>query len=399
MSLSFGRDLYLTPGPSVMPDSVLAAMMRAAPSIYDGPIVDLTESIVTDLKTIAGTRHQLAMYIANGHGAWEAALENVFAPGEKALVVHTGNFAQSWANVAERMGIEVSYLHFGTESAADAAVLAETLRADATHGIKAVFCTQTDTASSASNDIPALRAALDAAGHPALLMVDCVASFACERFEMDAWGVDVMLTASQKGLMCPPGIAYVFYNEKAEARARPKPDRAPYWDWTDRANPGLYYQYFFGTTPTHLLYAQREALNLLLAEGMENVFRRHEIFAQAVWAAVEAWGTAGPLRLNVANRAHRSRAVTAVRAKGVDCFALQKWLRHKTGLTLGKPIGFDTPEFGNGAHAFRIGHMGHMNPPMLLGGLSSLQAGLIACGIAHGAGGVDAAVQVIAANA
>ena len=212
MSLSYGRDLYLTPGPSVMPDAVLAAMMRAAPSIYGGPLVDLTESILADLKQIAGTTHQAAIYIANGHGVWEAALANIFAPGEKALVIDTGNFALGWANVARLLGVDVSFLHFGTDRAADPEALMHALRADATHAIKAVLCTQTDTASSARNDIAALRAAMDAAGHPALLMVDCVASFACERFAMDDWGVDVMLTASQKGLMCPPGLGYVFFN-------------------------------------------------------------------------------------------------------------------------------------------------------------------------------------------
>lgn len=397
MTLSFGRDLFLTPGPSVMPDSVLAAMMRPAPSIYDGPLVEVTQSIIADLKAIAGTRHQATIYIANGHGIWEAAIANIFAPGERALMLDTGNFAKGWANVARVLGVDVTMLPFGTARAADPAALQAQLEADTAHQIKAVMCTQTDTSSSARNDIPALRAAMDAAGHPALLMVDCVASFACEPMAMDDWGVDVMVTACQKGLMCPPGLAYLFFNDKAARAARPVEDRSPYWNWEARANPQRFYEYFFGTAPTHLLYAQRAALDLLMAEGMGNVWARHARFARTVWTAVEAWGAGGPMRLNISAPEQRSHAVTTVLAPGADCTALRHWLTTQAGLTLGVPLGFDLPEYGNGANAFRIGHMGHLNPPMLLGGLATLQAGLVACGIAHGNGALAAAAQVIAA--
>ena len=396
MTLSHGRDLFLTPGPSVMPDSVLAAMMRPAPNIYGGPLVDVTKSIVADLKTLAGTAHQGTIYIANGHGIWEAAIANVFAPGDHALVLDTGDFAKGWANIARILGVNVTMLPFGAGRAADPMVVKAILAEDTERSFKAVMCTQTDTATSASNDIAAISKAIKATSHSALLMVDCVASMGCEAFEMDAWGVDVMITGCQKGLMCPPGLTYLFFNDKAEQRARPRANRSPYWDWTARANPKMFYEYFFGTAPTHLLYAQRAALDLLMAEGREAVWARHTTFARAVWAAVEAWGTDGPLRLNITNPAHRSRAVTTVLAPGADCNALRSWLTAQAGLTLGVPLGFDTPEHGNGAHAFRIGHMGHMNPPMLLGGLATLQAGLIACDIPHGKGALAAAAEVIA---
>jgi len=396
MTLSYGRDLFLTPGPSVMPDSVLAAMMRPAPNIYGGPLVDVTASIVADLKTVAGTAHQATIYIANGHGIWEAAVANVFAPGDAALMLDTGNFAKGWADVARRLGVKVTLLPFGTDKAADPAVLQQALAADTGHHYKAVMCTQTDTSTSASNNIAAIRAAINAANHPALLMVDCVASLGCEHFEMDAWGVDVMVTACQKGLMCPPGLAYMFFNDKAARVARPQAERSPYWDWTARANPQRFYEYFFGTAPTHLLYAQRAALDLIMAEGMPAIWARHHVFASAIWAAVQAWGTGGPLRLNIADPAQRSRAVTTVMAPGADCNALRNWLSDKAGVTLGVPLGFDLPEYAQGANVFRIGHMGHLNPPMVLGGLATLQAGLTACGIPFGAGALDAASAIIA---
>ena len=215
MSLAQGRQYLAIPGPSVMPDRVLRAMHRAAPNIYTGELVEMVPGLLRDLKAVARTRHDCAIYIGNGHAAWEAALANVLAPGDVALVLATGRFAKMWGLMAEKMGIEVELIDFGLRDPIDPARLAERLAADPEHRIKAILTVQVDTATGILNDVPAMRQALDEAGHPALLMVDCIACLACDRLEMDAWGVDVMVSASQKGLMTPPGLGFVFFNDRA----------------------------------------------------------------------------------------------------------------------------------------------------------------------------------------
>ncbi|MBC7153766.1 MAG: alanine--glyoxylate aminotransferase family protein, partial [Rhodobacteraceae bacterium] len=215
MTLANGRPYLAIPGPSTMPDRVLAAMHRPAPNIYAGALHEMVAGLIPDLRAVARTRQHVAMYIGNGHAAWEAANANVFSRGDRALVLATGRFGHGWADAARRMGVAVEVIDFGRQSPADPAQLHAALAADTAQTIRAVLVTHTDTASTVRNDIPALRAAIDAAGHPALLMVDCIASLGCDRFEMDAWGVDVMIAASQKGLMVPPGLAFVWFSDKA----------------------------------------------------------------------------------------------------------------------------------------------------------------------------------------
>ncbi len=393
MSLSHGRDLLAIPGPSVIPDRVLRAMHRAAPNIYDGALVDLTRGVIADLRRVARTSGAVAIYIGNGHAGWEAAIANILSPGDKALVIATGRFALGWAQMAARMGVDVEILDFGFRAALEPQRVADRLRADKAHAIKAVLTVQTDTASSVRNDIPALRAAMDAAGHPALLAVDCIACLACDPFEMDAYGVDVMVAACQKGLMTPPGLAFTWHGPKAEA-ARVDA-RSAYWDWGPRTQGEAFYQLFCGTAPTHHLYGVREALDMILKdEGLEAVWARHAVFARAVWAAVEAWGTHGALALNIAEPELRSHAVTTIRTAPNAAASLRDWCEHTAGLTLGIGLASDGQQADS---LFRIGHMGHLNPPMLLGALATIDAGLKACGIAHGPGALEAASGVIAA--
>ncbi len=392
MTLSRGRDIVAIPGPSIIPDRVLGAMHRPAPNIYEGEIVEMVESIVEDLRRVARTDGRVAIYIGNGHAAWEAAIANILAPGQKALVIVTGRFGLGWADVARRMGVDVELLDFGFQSAIDAGRVAERLSADTGHAIRAVLAVQTDTASSVRNDVAALRGALDAAGHPALLAVDCIACLACDRFEMDAWGVDVMVAACQKGLMTPPGLGFTFHGERAEAARVACP--SPYWDWGPRTDPEAFYQRFCGTAPTHHLYGLRCALDMILAEeGLEQVWARHGVFARAVWAAVEAWGAVGALGLNIADQAERSHAVTTIRTGPGDGARLRRWCADTAGVTLG--IGLSVPGV-DPEGLFRIGHMGHLNPPMLLGTLATIDAGLTALGIPHGPGALEAAAAVIA---
>ncbi|GAA6200247.1 aminotransferase class V-fold PLP-dependent enzyme [Aquicoccus sp. SU-CL01552] len=397
LSVAQGREYLAIPGPSVMPDVVLQAMHRPAPNIYEGALIDLTAGLIPDLKRVARTEHNAAIYICNGHGAWEAALSNVVAPGETVLVPATGRFGHGWADMAQGLGIEAQILDFGKSTPWDMDRIAEALRADTGHRIKAVLGVHVDTSSSVRNDVAGLRAVLDAVGHPALLMVDCIASMACDRFEMDAWGVDVAVTGSQKGLMVPPGLGFVFFNDKAAAVRAQMPRVSRYWDWVPRADPELFFQYFGGTAPTHHLYGLRAALDLIHDEGIEHVWDRHARLARAIWTACEAWGQdGGPLTLNVADRAHRSHAVTALRIGAPHGSALRDWVSRNIGLTLGIGLGMAEPGDPAWHGFFRIGHMGHVNGHMVLGMLAGIEAGLIALDIPHGQGAVEAAAAVIA---
>lgn len=397
MTLRNGRPYLAIPGPSVVPDAVLREMHRAAPNIYEGELIDMMPALIDDLKRVARTEKHVAIYISNGHGAWEAALTNVLAPGDKVLVPATGRFGHGWAEVASGLGIKVELEDFGKQSPVDPGRIETLLKADSAHEIKAVMITHVDTSTSIRNDIPAIRAAMDAAGHPALLMADCIASLACDRFEMDAWGVDVMVAGSQKGLMVPPGLAFVYFGDRAaEARAR-RELVSRYWDWVPRADPALFYQYFGGTAPTHHIFGLRAALDMIHAEGIEAVWARHARLAQAIWAACDTWAEDGPLALNVADKGLRSHAVTALRIGAPHGTALRSWVQEKAGVTLGIGLGMAEPSDPAWHGFFRIGHMGHVNAHMVQGMLGAVQAGLVALDIPHGHGALEAASGVIAA--
>jgi alanine-glyoxylate transaminase / serine-glyoxylate transaminase / serine-pyruvate transaminase len=395
MTLSHGRTYLAIPGPSVMPDRVLNAMHQAAPNIYEGALVEMVDGLVPELKAVARTAGNAAIYIANGHGAWEAAAANTVRPGDKVLVLSTGRFAMGWSVVFERLGAVMQVIDFGKSAPIDLGRAEAALAADSGHEIKAVIAVHVDTSTSVRNDVPGLRAVLDKLGHPALLMIDCIASLAVDRFEMDAWGVDVMVAASQKGLMTPPGLGFVFFNDKAAAR---QPETASYyWDWTPRAKPDFLYQYFGGTAPTHHLLALREALTMIAEEGgVEAVWVRHEKLARAAWAAFEAWGQGGALEMNIADPALRSHAVTALRLDGDNGTRLRRWVEDKAGVTLGIGLGMADPGSPEADRFFRVGHMGHINAHMLMGVLGVIEAGFVALGIAHGTGALPAAARVIA---
>ena len=396
MSLAHGRPYLAIPGPSVMPEEVLRAMHRSAPNIYEGDLVALTDSLIPDLRRVARTEHAATFYIGNGHAAWEAALANVVAPGDRVLVPATGRFGHGWGDMAAGLGCDVQMIDFGKRSPFDLNRIEDALRADTDHRIKAVLASHVDTSSSVLNDIAGLRAALDAAGHPALLMADCIASLGCDRFEMDAWGVDVMVAASQKGIMVPPGLGFVFFGPRA-AEARAKMERVSrYWDWVPRANPEFFFQYSGGTAPTHHLYGLRAALDMIHAEGIEAIWARHDVLARAIWAACDAWGQGGPLELNIADAAHRSRAVTALRIGAPHGTSLRKWTEHRAGVTLGIGLGMAEPGDPEWHGFFRIGHMGHVNAHMIMGALGAIQAGFMALDIPHGPGALEAAADVMA---
>ena len=396
MPLANGRTYLAIPGPSVVPDRVLQAMHQASPNIYEGALVDMVPGIVSDLKSIAGTRHNAAIYIANGHGAWEAAISNLFNPGDQVLLLATGMFGHGWGEIAKRLRVDVQVLDFGLNKTFDVKAVRDALAGDRDHRIKAVLVCHVDTSTSILNDIQLLRQSIDEANHPALFMVDCIASMGCEHFEMDNWGVDLAIAASQKGLMTPPGLGFVFFNEKASAMRESCGHTSSYWDWQKRANPERFYEYFGGTAPTQHLFGLRAALDMINQEGLENIWHRHKVLARAYWVAFETWGQKGPLMMNVADPALRSNSVTALSIGTPHGVQLRQWLMENTGVTLGVSLGMGTKDDPNGEGFFRVGHMGHINAHMVLGVVGAIEAGLQALEIPHGSGGVAAAAKVIA---
>ncbi len=380
-----------------MPDRVLNAMHRAAPNIYEGELYDLVKEIRSDLKWLAGTTQNVAIYMGNGHAGWEAANANIFSRGDRALVLQTGHFGKTWAQTARGMCVDVQELDFGRHSPVDPARVTEALRADP--AIKAVLVTHVDTATTIRNNISEVRAAIDAAGSDALLAVDCVASLGCDPFLMDQWGVDVMISASQKGLMTPPGLAFVWFSDKA--RDLPKTDLCtPIWNWTPRNDFKMFYEQFAGTAPTHHLFGLAEALKMLREEGLEAVWKRHEALARAVWAAFDAWGTDNPeIGLNVPEPAFRAYAVTAARFGAPHATEIRRWTEHKAGVTLGIGLGMADPASPEYHGFLRVAHMGHVNAHMTLGAIAVIEAAMVALGIPHGKGGVEAAARVIGESA
>ena len=390
MSVANGRQFLSIPGPTNVPDAVLQAMMRPAVDIYTGPLVAMTDALLTDLKKIFRTQGNTYIYAANGHGGWEAALSNVLSRGDHVLALESGRFALGWAEMAKVMGAEIEVLPGEWHRAVAPAAVEARLAADKSHRIKAIMVVQVDTASGVVNDIAAIRRAIDAAKHPALLMVDCVASLGCMPFEMDAWGVDVAMAGSQKGLMTPPGLAFVASGPRAEAVHKTANMKTHYWDWTFRQGPE-HYQKYCGTPPEHLLFAQRAALDMLLAEGLEAAWHRHALLARATHAAVAAWSEGQVLAFNVRDPRERAMSITNVRVNGINSALLTDYTREKCGVTLGLGIG------GYEGKAFRIAHMGHTNAPMVLGTLGAIEMGLKALKIPHGSGGVNAAIDSLAA--
>jgi alanine-glyoxylate transaminase / serine-glyoxylate transaminase / serine-pyruvate transaminase len=386
MTVRAGREFLAIPGPTTMPDEVLQAMHRPALDIYSREMVELSDGLHDDLSKLFATKGRSYIHIANGHGAWEATLSNVLSRGDKVLVLESGRFAVGWGNAAELMGAEVEVLKGDWRRAVRPADVEARLRQDKAHSIKAILVAQVDTASGVVNDIEAIGKAIKAAGHPALFMVDTVASLGCMPFEMDAWGVDVAMSGSQKGLMTPPGLGFVSANDRAREVHKKAGLRTPYWDWTEREGTEHYRRYA-GTAPVHLLFALRKAIDMLFDEGLDNTFERHRLLGEAVRRAVSAWSEGQVIGFNIDEPSERSNTVTTVLMKGHDPVPLHRYCKEKCGVVLGVGIG---ELYGQ---AFRIAHMGHVNAPMILGTLGVIEVGLNALDIPHGKGGTEAAIE------
>jgi len=301
--------------------------------------------------------------------------------------LESGRFAVGWGNAAAAMGADVEVLKGDWRRAVRPAEVEARLREDKEHKIKAIMVVQVDTASGAVNDIEAIGKAIKASGHPALYMVDTVASLGCMPFQMDAWGIDVAMSGSQKGLMTPPGLSFVAINDRAREVHKTAGMRTPYWDWTEREG-SEHYRKYAGTAPVHLLFALRQAIDMLFQEKLENAFLRHHLLGEAVRRAVGVWAEGQVLGFNIAEAAERSDTVTTVvMSNGHDPVALHNYCKEKCGVVLGTGIGELQGQ------AFRIAHMGHVNAPMILGTLGVIEVGLQALNIPHGKGGTEAAIN------
>ena len=387
-----GERLLHAPGPTHIPVEVLNAMHRQ-PMDHGDPrldaiIANCEAGLRALLKTAAA---ELFLYACNGHGVWEAVTENLVAPGEAALLPATGHFSEQWAQQLEATGRRAVRTPYREGYPIDAATVEEALRADARRAIVAVFVVHTDTASGITHDIAAIRAAIDRAGHPALLVADVIASLGAAPFAMDALGVNVAAGASQKGLMSPPGLGFVAVDARAAAVAARNKAPRYYWDWERRRGPYSYTK-FCGTPPQNLLYGIEAALMLIEREGLDAVIARHAQLARAVQSAVEGWSTGGALRLHCRAPDARSVSVTTIEVKdGIDVEALRSVARERFQVAFAGGLGPFT------GRAFRIGHLGDLNAAMILGCLAGVEAALRAQGIPCG-DGIERAVACLAGN-
>jgi alanine-glyoxylate transaminase / serine-glyoxylate transaminase / serine-pyruvate transaminase len=351
------------------------------------PLIALTDSLLQDLSKLFATSGKSYIYIANGHGAWEAALTNVLSKGDKVLVLESGMFALAWGDAAARLGVEIEVLQGDWRHAIRPEQVEARLRKDTGRFIKAILAVHIDTSTGVLTDIAAIGDVIKTVGHDALFMVDAVASLGCVPFEMDAWSVDVAMSGSQKGLMTPPGLSFVAAGDRANDAHQKAGLRTPYWDWTVRDGDS-HYQKYAGTPPEQLIFALRQALDMLFEEGLDNVFLRHRLLAEAVRRAVSVWQKGKAIQFNVVEPGERSDAVTTVLLNnGCDPRLLIDYCNIKCGVALGRGLG------KLNSKTFRIAHMGHINAPMVLGTLGVIEMALGALRIGHGTGGVDAAIE------
>ncbi|RIA55231.1 pyridoxal-phosphate-dependent aminotransferase family protein [Dichotomicrobium thermohalophilum] len=382
-----GRHFLQIPGPTNVPDRVLRAM--DFPTIdHRGPrFAEIGQQALEGMKRIVKTeKGEVIIYPASGTGAWEAALVNTMSPGDKVLMYETGHFAMLWRKMAERIGLQPIVLEGDWRHGADPNAIEQALRADAGKDIKAVCVVQNETSTGCASRIDEVRKAIDAADHPALLMVDTISSLASIDMRMDEWGVDVVVGGSQKGLMLPPGISFNAVSPKAlevnKAAGLPR----SYWDWEDMRGPNA--KGFFPYTPaTNMLYGLVEAIAMLEEEGLENVFARHDRLAEATRRTVRAWG----LELLCQEPRHYSSSLTAVvMPEGHDADAFRDAVLRNFNMSLGAGLS------KLAGRVFRIGHLGDFNELSLTGTLSGVEMGLAIAGVPHNKGGTQAALDYLA---
>ena len=380
-----GRHFLQIPGPTNVPDSVLRAIDY--PTIdHRGPeFAALGKKVLAEIRQVFQTKQPVIIYSSSGTGAWEAALSNALSPGDAVLMVETGHFAALWKKMAENLGLRPEFIAGDWRSGVDAGLIEARLRDDKAQSIKAVCVVHNETSTGATSNIPAVRRAIDAAKHPALLIVDTISSLGSIDYRHDEWGVDVTVAGSQKGLMLPPGLGFNAVSDNAIAAAKHSKFPRSYWRWDEiiESNKTGYWPY---TPSTNLLYGLSAALDQLLAEGLPNVFARHRRHGDATRAAVRAWG----LEILCRNPAEYSDSLTAVlMPDGHDADALRALILQKFNMSLGTGLAKLK------CKVFRIGHLGDFNDLTLMGTLAGVEMGLALAGVPHRAGGVQAAMEVL----
>jgi alanine-glyoxylate transaminase / serine-glyoxylate transaminase / serine-pyruvate transaminase len=384
-----GRHFLQIPGPTNVPDRVLRAI--DSPTIdHRGPAFGhLGLEILTNLRAIFQTSGPVVIYPASGTGAWEAALTNTLSPGDAVLMCRTGWFATLWNDMAQRLGLAPAFIDTDWRRGADVDAIGAALADDRAHRIKAVCVVHNETSTGCTSRIDEVRRAMDAAGHPALLMVDTISSLASIDYRHDEWGVDVTVAGSQKGLMLPPGLSFNAISERALNAAKSARLPRSYWDWGPmlEANKTGYFPY---TPGTNLLFGLNEAVKMLLEEGLPNVFARHDRHAEATRRAVRSWG----LEVQCADPRHYSSSLTAVRLpEGHSADALRAIILDKYNMSLGNGLGILKDQ------VFRIGHLGDFGDLQLIGTLGGVEMGLRSADVPHKPGGVQAALNFLAGNA
>jgi alanine-glyoxylate transaminase/serine-glyoxylate transaminase/serine-pyruvate transaminase len=380
-----GRHFLQIPGPSPVPDRVLRAMDMPVIDHRSAEFAKLGRTVLEGSQKIFKTSGPVIIFPSSGTGAWEAAIVNTLSPGDKVLMVETGHFATLWRNMAARWGIEVDFISGDWRQGADPAVIEQRLSSDGARSIKAVMVVHNETSTGVTSRVGEVRAAMDRVGHPALLMVDTISSLGSADYRHDEWKVDVSVSCSQKGFMLPPGLGFNAISEKARTAAKTNRMPRSYWDWEEMLKPNV--NGFFPYTPaTNLLYGLREAIAMLLEEGLEAVFARHQRLAAATRAAVTHWG----LEVLCLEPSEYSPVLTAVlMPPGHDADQFRKVVLENYNMSLGSGLA------KLAGKVFRIGHLGECNELTLVGALSGVEMGLEAAGVPHRAGGVAAAMTVL----
>jgi alanine-glyoxylate transaminase / serine-glyoxylate transaminase / serine-pyruvate transaminase len=392
MAAARGRQFFQNPGPTNIPDRVLRAMDRPALDFMGAEFRAIAEECYEGLRKVFKTDGAIIAYAGNGHGAWEAAIVNVFSPGDKVLVPETGYFSLNWGRHAQELGLEVESLPADWRTGVDPEAVEARLRADKAHTIKAVMQVHNETATGVANRIPEIRKAIDAARHPALFMVDVISSLGSIDFRMDEWQVDVVVGGSQKGLMLPPGMAFSGASAKALKASQGAKLPRVYWDWRKLVT-GNRQTSFNGTAPVQLFYGLQEAVRMLSEEGLDQVFARHARLGEATRRAVRAWrGNNGPELYATDPRTQSNSVTTVLMPDGLDAEKPRAIALDRFNVSVGG--GLDKLD----RRTFRIGHMGDLNEPMLLGALAAIEMSLQIAGVPHGKGGVAAAMEYLASE-
>lgn len=368
-----------------MPERVLRAMDMPVIDHRSAEFGELGKAVLSGSQKIFKTASPVIIYPSSGTGAWEAAIVNTLSPGDKVLMVETGHFATLWRQMAARWGVEVDFIPGDWRRGVDPAIIEEKLAADTAHQIKAVMVVHNETSTGATSRIGEVRAAMDRAKHPALLMVDTISGLASADFRFDEWKVDVAVSCSQKGFMLPPGLGFNAVSDRARAVAKTNKMPRSFWDWEDMLK--LNANGFFPYTPaTNLLYGLREAIAMLLEEGLDEVFARHQRLAAATRAAVQHWG----LEVLCQEPRDYSPVLTAVlMPPGHDADQFRQVVLDNYNMSLGSGLSKVAGK------VFRIGHLGECNELTLMAALSGVEMGLRVAGVPHRAGGVDAAMALL----